>query len=124
MDEDIKTPNVIQFPNIKIDTSPKSLEELSDKITQYRLDYADEISQILMNMVLAELSRSGASYQKFAEDDLFPQIMLMMESIKSLYLFSCGVDHPLQDIAPKMYDKDKLSEMYDLNTDEDDYDDE
>jgi DNA-directed RNA polymerase subunit L len=96
--------NVIKFPKIKLDTqnAPQSLEEVYDKIEEYKRDFADEISEILWNLVLSEMSRAGAILDPNNEE-IFPSLLLLLESIKSLYLHSCDIEHPLQDFASEAF---------------------
>ena len=90
--------NVIKFPKMRLDTPAVSEEELLQKITDYKKSFADDISEFLWNHVLAELSRSGCNFDEDF-DELYPSMVLVLESIRSLHLHANNVDHPLQDFA-------------------------
>ena len=59
---------------------------------------SDDISEFLWNHVLAELARSGCDFDNDF-DTLYPSMMLVLESIRSLHLHANNVEHPLQDFA-------------------------
>lgn len=97
--------NVIKFPKIKLDFSPQTLEDVSEKIAEYKRNFADELSEMLWNNVLGELARAGSNLDENTEE-LFPSMILLLESIKSLQLHANGVHHPLQDFALECFEDD------------------
>ena len=89
--------NVIPFPRI-YSTAPHSLEEVGEKIKEYKESYSSELSEIIWENVLGEMARAGCDL----EEDLdlyFPSMILIFESIRSLHLMTMGVEHQLQDFA-------------------------
>lgn len=97
------TNNVIKFPKMKLDAPPQSPEELAEKLAEYKKSFADDISEFLWNHVLSEMVRSGCRFDSQAEE-LYPSIILLLESIRSLYLQTQGIEHPLQDFAREFID--------------------
>lgn len=95
---------------MKLDTPPQSPEELVEKITEYKRSFAEDVSEFLWQHVLGELGRSGCDFQSNPEE-LYPSIVLVLESIKSLHLHANGIDHPLQKIAPLMLNEDEDGEI-------------
>lgn len=102
--------NVIKFPKMKLDTPPQSPEELAEKISEYKRSFAEDVSEFLWQHVLGELARSGCDFQSNTEE-LYPSIVLVLESIKSLHLHANGIEHPLQKIAPLMLNEDEDGEI-------------
>lgn len=102
-----KTSNIIAFPKVKVDGSPPtSLEELSEKIAEYKTSFAEEISEVLWNFVLGEMARAGCDFDKDLQK-YYPSMVMILESIKSLHLQTNGIHHPLQDIAAESFTADE-----------------
>lgn len=97
---------------MKLDTPPQSAEEVAEKIVEYKTSFADEISEILWNHVLGELARSGVDLENRAEE-LFPSMILLLESIRSLHLQANNIEHPLQAFAAEAFEQ---SEYMDVDT--------
>lgn len=96
--------NIIQFPKITFEGAPpQSPEEIAKQIREYKKSYSDEISEILWQNLLGELSRAGCDLNTDV-DKYFPSMILVLESIRSLHLLTQGLDHPLQQFA-----KDNIS---------------
>ena len=102
---------------MRLDTPPQSPEELAEKITEYKKSFADDISEFLWNHVLGELARSGCNLEDKA-DELFPSILLVLESIRSLHLHSNDIHHPLQDFASESFNGEDDDEDNDEDNDE------
>lgn len=101
--------NVIAFPKVKVgDSPPTSIEELSEKIAEYKTSFAEEISEVLWNLVLGEMARAGCDFDKDLQK-YYPSMVMILESIKSLHLQTNGIHHPLQDIAAESFTVDEGS---------------
>lgn len=98
--------NVITFPKMKIDSPVQSPEELAKKLEEYKTSFADDISEFLWNHVLTEMVRAGCRFDSDSEK-YYPSIILLLESIRSLYLQAQGIDHPLQEFAAEFTDIDE-----------------
>jgi len=103
------TNNVIRFPKIKLDAPAQTPEELAVKIEEYKRSFADDIAEFLWQHVIVELSRAGCNFNKNTEE-LYPSIVLVLESIRSLHLHANEVEHPLQDIARQLLEEDEENE--------------
>ena len=98
-----ETSNVVAFPKVKVEGAPPtSPEELSEKITEYKTSFAEEISEVLWNLVLGELARAGCDFESNIEV-YYPSMIMILESIKSLHLQTAGIYHPLQDAAAESF---------------------
>jgi hypothetical protein len=104
--------NVISFPKMKLDSPVQSPEELAQKLREYKTSFADDISEFLWNHVLTEMVRAGCRFDSDSEK-YYPSIILLLESIRSLYLEAQGIDHPLQEFAAEFVDLDDEEEMID-----------
>lgn len=112
-----KLDNIIQFPKMKLDAPPQSPQEVANKLIEYKTNYADEISEILWDHVLGELTRAGCDFGKNI-DEFFPSMVLILESIRSLHLQVNGIDHPLQKFAKESVTQDNEKKVD--NSEEDD----
>jgi hypothetical protein len=105
---------IIKFPKMKLDAPPQSAEELSEKLTEYRTSFSEDISEALWNLVLIEMVRSGCRFELNTEE-YYPSIILLLEAIKSLHLQASGIHHPLQDFAKDFIVEEELDqEMVDI----------
>lgn len=105
--------NVIKFPKIKLNSPPQTLEDVSEKIAEYKRNFADELSEMLWNNVLGELARAGSDLDENIEV-LFPSMILLLESIKSLQLHANGVHHPLQDFAQECFEETETDDELEI----------
>jgi hypothetical protein len=105
---------IIKFPKMKLDSPPQSLEELSEKLTEYRTSFSNDVAESLWNLVLVEMVRSGCRFEEDTET-FYPSIILLLESIRSLHLQASGIHHPLQDFAEEFIENEEIDkEMIDI----------
>lgn len=106
--------DIIQFPKMKLDSPPQSPEELSQKLEEYKMSFAEDISESLWNLVLMEMVRSGCRFDEELEN-FYPSMVLIYESIKSLHLQASGIEHPLQEFAAENFSQEISEEMVDID---------
>lgn len=99
--------NVIDFVKFKEKLEEQRLLEQNDY-----LHYSDEVVEEIWAIVLQELYEEGCD---FSEDRLkyFPTMILILESIRALYLQANGEEHSLQEFAAEAlaeYDLEKMME--------------
>ena len=96
--------NVIEFPKKSPadSTTIRSKEDTAQQIAEYKMDFGKEIADLLANHVFDELGRTGA----YLHDDLLSHMILVKESILSLYLRAADVDYPLQEVAMDIFSLD------------------
>ena len=112
MEETIeKSSNIINFPNIRLDTPPQSLEEMKDKIEEYRMNFSWEVSEMSLNNLLSNLCMLGMPSDYLEKEECKPHIYLLFETIRSLYLHSCNIDYDLQEFAKEYYDDLDMEEL-------------
>lgn len=105
---------IIKFPKFKLDAPPQSLEELSEKLTEYRTSFSNDVAESLWNLVLVEMVRSGCRFEQDTEK-FYPSIILLLEAIRSLHLQASGIRHPLQDFAEEFIESEEVDvEMVDI----------
>lgn len=105
---------IIQFPKMKLDTPPQSLEELSEKLTEYRTTFSNDIAESIWNLVLIQMVRSGCKFDQDIEK-YYPSIILVLEAIRSLHLQANEIHHPLQDFANEFVEEEGIDkEMVDI----------
>lgn len=86
---------IYEFPKNKDVTKPTSHSEFNDSIEQFRMGYIDDVSEFLLNVIMSEITRGGFSVSEEDTDD----VVLILESIRSLMMKKQGFDHPLQEVA-------------------------
>lgn len=91
--------NVVQFPRLVSDP-PMTAGEVKDKISAYKENYANDLSEIIWENVLHEMARANCDFDSDIEK-YFPNMILIFESIKALHLLTLDVEHPLHDFAEK-----------------------
>ena len=107
--------NIIEFPKIKIDAPPQSMEEVQEHLRQYKESYASEVADILWQNVINELGRAGCDFEKDM-DSYYPSMILILEAIRSLHLQTSGIEHPLQTFAIENITIEELTEkMVDID---------
>jgi hypothetical protein len=92
---------------MKLDAPPQSLEELSEKLIEYRTSFSNDVAESLWNLVLVEMVRSGCRFEQDTEK-YYPSIILLLESIRSLHLQASGIHHPLQDFATQFVEDEEI----------------
>ena len=93
--------NIILFPGIKkYDTTPQSVEEIVDKVTQTRKDHVD----MVMNDVIPEMIHVFGSYGIDIQDDKYVKdVAMIIESIKSLLSRQYKLDHPFHEMVDNIF---------------------
>lgn len=92
--------NVVVFPKTFRDTPPQSLEEVVEKVRVNQVTYADCIANRAGVAVLDMLTEAGYNLTPELSED----VMLMLDSITSLYYKAGGNPHSLQDYARDVYE--------------------
>lgn len=92
--------NVIKFPKKQGNEeearkSIKSLEDLDIQLKEFKSLFVDDISEFILGIIGSEMERANI----ILENEDFNDVILMVESIKSLMLKKLGVDHQLQQFA-------------------------
>ena len=107
--------NVIKFPSLVTNTNIEPVvDNIADKVVEYKKKYSAEIGQILWDQVLGELVRAGVNLDN-EEETYFPSMILLLEAIKSLHLETVGIFHPLQTLAHGFYGQSTIGEDEDGN---------
>lgn len=118
--------NVVSFPKMKKNSPPQTIEEMAEKAAEYKRNYSQEFCEMLYHYVFNEMSRDGVDFEE-REEELFANVVLVMESISALHLRANGVHHPLQDFADEAFEEtitdeqkqDFVESLSDENYDED-----
>lgn len=92
-----KPDNVVQFPRF-ISDPPMTADEVKDRISSYKENYANDLSEIIWENVLHEMARANCDFDSDI-DKYFPNMILVFESIKALHLLTMDAKHPLQEFA-------------------------
>lgn len=112
-----KKNNVIEFPKEKSIQAPESIEEIQEKLSEYKQNYSSEFSQLLMNKIILEMERDGVNFV-YNQEKLFPSIVLALESINALHLRGNDIHHPLHDFADEAFVEDESDIFFENDDDE------
>lgn len=104
---DMKEENVIMFPRNKKNTPPQTLEEIKERAFESRIMHSQEACEKAMDAAIAELFRNGMDVDDTNIEELHPSILLALESLNSLYLHYCEIEHPLQEFAKENFKDDE-----------------
>lgn len=92
--------NVVMFPVKDRETIPQSLDEVVAKVNGNKLAYADIIANQMGMMIIDRLVDEGIDL----EADMACDIMLILDSITSLYYKAIGAEHNLQTLSDNTYE--------------------
>lgn len=97
--------NVVDFIKFK-----EKLEEQESLGEKDYIHYSDEVVEEIWSIVLQELVEEGCD---FNSDRLkyFPTMILILESIRALYLQANGEEHSLQEFAAEALEEYDLEKM-------------
>jgi hypothetical protein len=109
---------IIKFPRPKLNTPPQTMEEVNEKMAAYRTSYSEQFSEIMLNIVLGEMARDGVDFNS-KEEELYPCMILLFESIKALHMKYYNIEHPLQEMAVEFLEDADEEDLPDIYTEED-----
>lgn len=109
---------VVMFPGNNRETVPQSLDQVIEKVQDNKVAFADYLSNHMGMAVLERLMDEGIHL----EEDMATDIILMMDSVTSLYYKAVGAEHDLQEISSTMYDipnrEEFINAFYDVYCDD------
>ncbi len=96
---------VIQFPNSNTDPGfVKNEQERVENVKRYRMDLCLDTSIELTYILLEQIQARGIELNA---NDLDQHILMCAESMKSLMLKGCDIDHPLHRITEQIVNKEE-----------------
>ena len=90
------TTNVIQFPKLKRNTPPQSIEELNKNIEETRKEHVEYVIDETMSFAFQRAFDEGFD---LGQDDCFKTTAMLVEAYRAALYRSVGIEHPLQDFA-------------------------
>lgn len=112
---------IINFPKSNALGPAQNKEDLAQDFLNYKQEVAQEVSEFLWRHVLLELTRVGCKFNGKNLEEYYPHMILVLDSIMSLYLKANDVEHPLQEFAEQFIDLDDLEsfdkKMVDIDED-------
>ena len=100
---------LIQFPNCNTDPRfVKSEQERVQNVKRYQVDLCLETSIEITYSLLEQIEARGVT---LVGADLDQHILMVAESIKSLMLKGCDIDHPLHRVTEQIVNKEE-SQMF------------
>lgn len=96
--------NIILFPNKKKTTiDPPTLEEVKENILSQKEEQIEEVSEILANMLLEQISSAGFFIS--SDDKTLKELCFCMESLKALMCKYYDIEHPFHAFANACFEQ-------------------
>lgn len=97
--------NVLKFPSSNRKTEflkdVKSIEEMTDILSQQKVTYIDRVLTHHMNYLYAKLAFDGFDTEN---DKFFGDFCFAVEALKSGMLRQCEIEHPLQKFVDENFE--------------------
>ena len=91
---------IIRFPKTHDKNILPTQEDLKKSKDEFHISYIEDVSDFMVNIILAETGRAGFEL----DDDDVNDVILIMDSIKSLMLKKRGIGHTLQAFSDEYQD--------------------
>jgi hypothetical protein len=102
--------NVVYLDNFNILSPPQTLSEMKNGIEEYRKKFSKDVSIDITKLAVYELMRAGAQFNT-EDPGTNKQINFVAEAIASLYLYTCNIDHPVQELSENYIEDDETNIM-------------
>lgn len=93
--------NVVLFPRAKKDTPPQSIDEVIENVVASRKEHIELFLEGILPLVFSNAADFNLDMSK---EECEKPVAMFIESFRSALYSSCGLDHPLQDIAEDAFD--------------------
>jgi hypothetical protein len=90
------TSNVIQFPRLKRNSPPQTLEELNKNIEETRKEHIEYIIDESMSFAFQKAFDEGFD---LGQDECFKTTAMLIETYRAALCRTVGIYHPLHDFA-------------------------
>lgn len=107
--------NVIMFPKMKReDSQPQTAEEMMEKISKIRENYAEEILVGVAPILLDILAANGVDVNSPNQQTLNA---MMIECVRAKFYKSLKMEHPFHEVADKFFKfyEDEVGTTYSFN---------
>lgn len=94
------TDNVIAFPKGKRNAPPQSIEEVLDSMEAIRRDHIDFLVDECCSFIFGRMLDEGFD---LGAEDITKNTIMMVEAIKAALCASCGINHPLHEVADSVF---------------------
>lgn len=92
--------NIIKFPKGKKDAPPQSLEETLERVETARKEHIEYVVDEVLSYAFSRLADEGFD---LADEDHAKHTALLIKSFEAA-LYKCSrLDHPLHELAEKMF---------------------
>lgn len=96
--------DVVQFPKANQDFSPpQNLEDVAERIGDYKHIHAQECTQILTEIIFHQLDLMGFTNLDITNLTTQKNEALIFEAIRSYMLLNYNIDHPFQKLSNKIF---------------------
>jgi len=102
--------NIIRFPIQKINSDPPTVEEIKENLLTQKEEQIEEVSEILANMLLEQISTAG--FLVTGDEKTVKELCFCMEALKALMCKYYDIEHPFHAFADACFqqvDEDRIA---------------
>lgn len=102
--------NIIRFPIQKINSDPPTVEEIKENLLSQKEEQIEEVSEILANMLLEQISTAG--FLVTGDEKTLKELCFCMEALKALMCKYYDIEHPFHTFADACFqqvDEDRIA---------------
>lgn len=102
--------NIIRFPIQKINSDPPTVEEIKENLLTQKEEQIEEVSEILANMLLEQISTAG--FLVTGDENTVKELCFCMEALKALMCKYYDIEHPFHTFADACFqqvDEDRIA---------------
>lgn len=102
--------NIIRFPIQKINSDPPTVEEIKENLLTQKEEQIEEVSEILANMLLEQISTAG--FLVTGDEKTVKELCFCMEALKALMCKYYDIEHPFHTFADACFqqvDEDRIA---------------
>ncbi|NBP58261.1 hypothetical protein EBU71_17375, partial [bacterium] len=102
--------NIIRFPIQKINSDPPTVEEIKENLLSQKEEQIEEVSEILANMLLEQISTAG--FLVTGDEKTVKELCFCMEALKALMCKYYDIEHPFHAFADACFqqvDEDRIA---------------
>lgn len=102
--------NIIRFPIQKRNGDPPTVEEIKENLLSQKEEQIEEVSEILANMLLEQISTAG--FLVTGDEKTVKELCFCMEALKALMCKYYDIEHPFHAFADACFqqvDEDRIA---------------
>lgn len=103
--------NVVFFPRPKKDSPIQNMTELMDQVNEARKATAEIIAEDIVSTLFVNFTKFNVTVKEKDSELFMKDVAMIVEAIKSGVFRSMEFEHPLQNMAEKMFEQINENEI-------------